>query len=367
MPSDRPRTIVIAGGGTGGHVYPGLALAAELLAQDPSLTIRWIGSRGRIEERAVPRAGIAIEYLDVPFLKGRRGGALLKAVAGLPAAGVQAVAAVRRHRPAAVIGLGGFVSGPVGVAAKVMGVPLFLLEQNARPGITNRELARVATAVYASFDASLGFFAKEKALALGNPVRSDVIGAAERRTASPDGAVRVLVFGGSQGARSINENVPAILADVIRGGARLAIRHAAGAGNGDAVAGRYAGLGVEAAVTDYIDDMAGAYADTDFVVCRAGATTIAELTIIGLPALYVPFPFAADDHQTSNARAVVERGGGVMVSDAELSSDRPVRLLGELLRHPEVLARMGHAARSMGRPDSARDIASDILRRIESP
>jgi UDP-N-acetylglucosamine--N-acetylmuramyl-(pentapeptide) pyrophosphoryl-undecaprenol N-acetylglucosamine transferase len=356
--SPAERTLLFAGGGTGGHVYPGLALAGEIESRGLGFRIRWVGSRGRVEERAVPRAGYPIDYLVVPHLKGRSAPALAGAVARLPLSGATALALVRRVAPVAVVGLGGFVSGPVGAAAAALGIPLFLLEQNAQPGLTNRLLGRAARRVYVSFAAAERHFPAGRSRLLGNPVRREI--AAVRHVEADGDAVRVLVFGGSQGARSINENVPAILGTVARSGVAMHVTHVTG-GETDAVAQRYAVEGLEATVVGYIDDMAHAYAHTDFVVCRAGATTIAELTAVGLPALYVPFPYAADDHQAANARAVVEAGGGVLVSDAEMSTDRPRRLLMELLRHPQVLQRMGDSARALGRLDPAARIADDML------
>lgn len=353
-------TILFAGGGTGGHVYPGLALARELELLRPGATIRWVGTRDRVEARAVPRAGYELDTLDVAWLKGRRGLALARAAASLPGAGIAAMRLVRRIRPSVVIGLGGFVSGPVGLAAAAQRIPVVLLEQNARPGVTNRALAKVATRVYASFEASREWFPSGRVVVAGNPVRRELIEAAGQRTRRP-GPPRLLVFGGSQGARSINDNAPRIAAAIRASGLDIEVRHATGRGAEERVAAAYASVGVDARVDGYIDDMATAYTDADMALCRAGATTIAELTAIGLPALYVPFPHAADDHQTANARAIVEAGGGVMVRDDEMSTERPSRLLGSLLGMPEVLARMRAAARAMGRPDAGQEIARDLV------
>ncbi len=359
-----PRTFLLTGGGTGGHVYPGLALAAELERQSPGARVVWVGTSDRLEARAVPRAGYAFETVDVAFLKGRRGLALAGALARLPGAGLQAMRVVRRHRPVAVVGLGGFVSGPVCAAAAAMGIPVFLLEQNARPGVTNRAVARLARRVYASFDASTPHFPAGKVRVLGNPVRRDLVDAARRAGRRVEGPARVLVFGGSQGAASINEHVPRIFGELARAGVAFEVRHATGEGRDAGVRQAWRDAGVDADVTPYIDDMGAAYRWCDLAVCRAGATTIAELTAVGVPALYVPFPFAADDHQTANALAVVEAGGGVMVGDAEMSGERPVRLLGPLLGHLDVLEKMGVAASRLGRADAARAVACDLLSEV---
>jgi UDP-N-acetylglucosamine--N-acetylmuramyl-(pentapeptide) pyrophosphoryl-undecaprenol N-acetylglucosamine transferase len=360
----KSRTILITGGGTGGHVFPGLALAAELVRQDPSIQIVWVGTRGRVEERAVPAAGYPIEFVDVAFLKGRGGVGKLKAMAKLPGAGLQAASLIRRHRPAAIIGVGGFASGPIGALGGAMGIPVFVLEQNARPGATNRALSKVARAVYATFEHSRNSFGSAPVKVLGNPVRASLLTGARRR--QPKGKLSVLVLGGSQGARSLNEGAPLLFKALAESGLALNIVHSAGHGREDEVVAAYGAAGVEAEVTPFIDDMATAYSNTDFVLTRAGATSLCELTAVGLPAMYVPFPHAADDHQTVNAQTVVEAGGGVMVSDEELlSGGRAVRLLGPLLRHPEVLEKMARAAKNVGRPNAAKDIAADILEQLQ--
>jgi UDP-N-acetylglucosamine--N-acetylmuramyl-(pentapeptide) pyrophosphoryl-undecaprenol N-acetylglucosamine transferase len=313
-----------------------------------------------MESQVVPAAGLAFETLDVAFLKGRRGLALAKAAARVPGAVLDARRILARHAPTAVVALGGFVCGPVGVAARALGVPLFVLEQNAHAGLTNRWLGRLARRVYTTFEDANMWFPPGRAVTLGNPVRR-AMSSTERAPFAAGGPVRLLVVGGSQGARSLNEQVPRVLGEVARAGVALRVRHAAGRGAADAVRARYVEAGVVARVDEYIDDMAAAYADTDLVVCRAGATTIAELTIVGLPAVYVPFPHAADDHQTRNAQSVVAAGGGILLRDDEMSSARPVTILSELLRHPEVLARMGAAARTLSKPVAADNIALDIL------
>lgn len=355
------RVYLLTGGGTGGHVYPGLALAAEVERLSPGARIVWVGTSDRLEARAVPRAGYAFETVDVHFLKGRRGWALVRALGSLPRAGAASLAVIRRHRPVAVVGLGGFVSGPVCAAAAALGVPVFLLEQNARPGVTNRAVSRLARRVYASFEASREHFPAERVRVMGNPVRRELVASARREGSRADGPPRLLVFGGSQGAASINEQVPRIVGAVVASGVEVEVRHATGAGRDADVRRAWDQVGVAAEVTPYIDDMGEAYRWCDLAVCRAGATTIAELTAVGRPAMYVPFPYAADDHQTANALAVVEAGGGVMVADDEMSGERPARLLGPLLRHLDVLEKMGAAAGRLGRPDAASEVARDLM------
>ncbi len=357
------RTILITGGGTGGHVYPGLALAGELEHAADDVRIVWVGTADRVEARAVPAAGYPIEFLEVRFLKGRRGLDFARSLATLPAAGIRALRTVRRHRPAAVIGVGGYVSGPVCAAAVALRTPMFLLEQNAAPGVTNRLLARWATAVYATFEDTADRFEREDVRVYGNPIRRDVL-AAERAT-DRGSELRLLVLGGSQGARPLNDHVPAIAAAIARGGVSLQVRHSCGAAALDRTAARYQEFGIDATVEPFIDDMARAYAEADFVISRSGATTISELTAIGVPALFVPFAAAADDHQTANARSVVEADGAVMVTEEALADIEEVAgMLSSLLTEPSALARMGAAARELGRPDAGARIAADILEQV---
>jgi len=359
------KPFLFAGGGTGGHVYPGIALARSIEERRPNASIVWIGTADRVEARAVPAAGYRFETLDVAFLKGRRGLDLARACGRLPGALYRAAALVAQIDPCCVIGLGGFVSGPVAAVAATRGIPLFLLEQNATPGMTNRIAARGARRVYATFEASRDHLPKGKVEVLGNPVRPDLRTVFERRQPRRPMVPRVLVFGGSQGARTLNRAMPTHFGTLKRDGLGFEVWHATGVHEVDAVSAAYREAGVEARVTPYIDDMAAAYAWADLAVCRAGATSIAELTVVGLPAIYVPFPFAADDHQTANALAVVEAGGGVLIPDDEFSTARVVNVLGPLLRFPETLGRMGQAARVLARPDAADRITDDLLSRLE--
>lgn len=356
-------TVLMVGGGTGGHVYPGLALARELQAQ-ADVAIEWVGTQGRVESWAVPRAGYPIAYLDVDFLKGRRGLALLKALIRLPMAGWDAWRLLRRVRPAAVVGLGGFVSGPVCLIAGLTGRRVYLLEQNARPGVTNRLNARFARWVFATFEASKQWFPKGRVRVEGNPIRRELLDEFASRNESADsadGPLRILVVGGSQGSLTLNREVPARLKELAGRGASFEVRHASGKGRYEEVAPHYAGAPFRAEVVEYIDDMASAYAWADLLICRSGATTISELCALGLPALYIPFPYAADDHQRANAQAVVDAGGGWMLTDTELGLGESTDLLEEIVSDRVALARVGNNALALGRADAGPHIARAIL------
>lgn len=360
-------TIMLAGGGTGGHVYPGLALAEALLAQNPSVRIVWVGSSDRMEARVVPAAGHPFEPLTLGFLKGTSGMKRLSSLAKLPLAALRVVQLLLRYRPAAVIGLGGYVAGPPCLLGALVGRPVFLLEQNAIPGRTNRFLGRFCRRVFATFAQAAPYFPVGRTEVSGNPLRGAVLEVAARGLHPVEtGPLRLLVVGGSQGARSLNEALPRAFGHLKAAGVAVAITHVSGAGAGEKVRKAYADAGVEATVLEYVDGMAATYAQTDVVVCRAGATTISELTAIGLPAVYLPFPAAADDHQTHNARAVVDAGGGLMVTDSELLADPSgfAATLAHLLADRAALAEMGAKARTLGRPEAAQAVARAILQAV---
>lgn len=361
------RHIVMAGGGTGGHVYPGIALAAELQRLQPETRISWVGTEDRVESWAVPAAGYPIAYLPVTFLKGRRGLALLKALFGLPVALWRAFRLVGKLKPDAVVGLGGFVSGPLCLAAALRGRKVFLLEQNARPGITNRLNARVSRTIFATFEASREHFPAAKVQVAGNPIRPALLEAftQPRGEDRSHEARRILVFGGSQGSLTLNETIPVSLRHVHDAGVDIEVRHASGKGRIAELDAGYQDATFPVERLEYIEDMAEAYRWADLVICRAGATTISELTAVGLPALYVPFPYAADDHQAANAKEIVEAGGGWMLRDEELREGKAATLLADVLRDPDLLRRAGLAAKERGRPQAGADIARTILASLE--
>ena len=351
---------MVTGGGTGGHINPGLAVIAEIRRMSPRTEFLWVGTRDRLEARLVPSAGIAIAFIEVAFLKGRGLLGKVAALLRLPRACWQSNRILRGFRPHVVVGVGGFASGPVTMIAALRRTPTAILEQNARPGLTNRILGKVVRRVFISFEEASDWFAEKKIRLLGNPVRPALLEVQSERVAPSAGAMNVLVLGGSQGAASLNRDLPKVLLQVRERGVEMAVRHSAGHGRSDDVETAYEAMtGVE--VVEYIDDMAGAYCWADFVICRAGASTVAELAAIGKPAMYVPFPGAADNHQEMNAMAMVLKDGGVLARDKELRDDPPVDLLEALLTDRERLQRMGAAAKTLGRPDAARSIAEEVL------
>ncbi|GHB30961.1 undecaprenyldiphospho-muramoylpentapeptide beta-N-acetylglucosaminyltransferase [Salinicola rhizosphaerae] len=342
------RRVLIMAGGTGGHVVPALSLAKAL--QDRGVTVEWLGSPRGIENRLVPAAGIALHQLDIAGLRGNGLSGWLAVPWRLTRAVLQARRVIRRFEPQLVVGLGGFASGPGGLAARLCGRPLMVHEQNAIAGLTNRSLSRLATRTYAAFP---GAFPDDKALVVGNPVRAEIAALGERvRTAQEMTGRRLhlLVMGGSLGAQSLNEKLPLALA-TLDADARPLVRHQAGRDKDEKTSAAYRDAGVDAEVSAFIDDMAEAYDWADLIVCRAGALTIAELSAAGKPSLLVPFPHAVDDHQTLNARHLVDAGGAELVQQSALTPARLEDTLKSLLR-PERLASMAVDARRVAHLDA---------------
>jgi UDP-N-acetylglucosamine--N-acetylmuramyl-(pentapeptide) pyrophosphoryl-undecaprenol N-acetylglucosamine transferase len=332
--------IMIAAGGTGGHVYPALAVAAVLRRRGHEVV--WMGAPDSFESRVLPAYGIALEPVRVKGLRGKGIAKLLGAPLSLLRALLDALAVLRRQRPAVVLGMGGFAAGPGGLAARLRGTPLVIHEQNAAAGMTNRLLARIATVVLEAFPNTF-----RGARTLGNPVR---LGFAElpepsKRLTSRHDAGRLLVLGGSQGARALNEIVPAALATIPET-LRPLVRHQAGR-TLDVAQASYRQAGVEAEVTAFIDDMPAAYGWADLVLCRAGASTIAELAAAGCAAILVPFPHAVDDHQTRNGQYLVDAGAALMIPEHLLDAKVLADLLSGLLAKREQLVKMASAARTV--------------------
>lgn len=384
--------ILIMAGGTGGHVYPALAVANALRAR--ARDVVWLGTRRGLEARVVPDAGIEIEWISVSGLRGKGAASWLAAPFRLLVALAQALRVMRRRRPAAVLGMGGFVSGPGGVAAGLGRRPLVIHEQNAVAGATNRLLARRARVVLEAFPGT--FPPSVGARTVGNPVRDDIgaLPPPAERYAGREGALRLLVLGGSQGALALNLAVPAALA-ALAPAQRPLVRHQAGAATLEAARAAYrdAGLrlhrmpasgspgapaaagvanetaraqdalaaGAAAVVVPYIDDMSGAYGWADLVVCRAGALTVAELCAAGLPAVLVPYPSAVDDHQAANARALVEAGAALLLRESALTPARLAAAISELGADRAALVERAAAARTLAAPAAVDTIADTCL------
>jgi len=352
------RPILILAGGTGGHVYPALAVATALQAEAQEVV--WLGTRRGLESRVVPAAGIPIEWVAVSGLRGKGALTLLLAPFRLLYALWQSLLVMLRHRPAVVLGMGGFVSGPGGLAAWLTRRPLVIHEQNAVAGMTNRLLARLARVVLQAFPGS--FNSKRQVETVGNPVRETIaaIEAPDTRLAGRFGPLRLLVLGGSQGALALNEAVPAALA-LLPDDIRPVVRHQTGERTAAEAQSAYEQYGIEATLEPFIEDMAEAYAWADLVICRAGALTVAELSAAGLPAIFIPFPAAVDDHQTANAQPMVEAGAADILEQSRLNGESLAGLLQPWLTSRDALLVRARKARALAVPDSLSRITGHCL------
>jgi UDP-N-acetylglucosamine--N-acetylmuramyl-(pentapeptide) pyrophosphoryl-undecaprenol N-acetylglucosamine transferase len=356
--------VILAGGGTGGHLFPGIAVYEELKRREPDLQTLFVGTARGLETKVVPQLGERLECLEVRPLKGRTPGQLVKNLVALPQAGIEAARIVRNFKPSLVVGVGGYAAGPMVAAAAALGVPTAILEQNAHVGLTNRLLARLVDRAYLSFAETASLFATQKVRVVGNPVRRAFVSMGHMARVDPAAfemrARRVLVIGGSQGARKLNEVVPDALAQAGLAARGLEIIHQTGHAMCDAVRARYAELGVAATVVPFIDDMARAYASAALVIGRAGATSLAEICAVGRPSLLVPLPTAADDHQWHNAKALQDRGAALAIRESELDAAGLARELVRLLDDASARRAMADAARALGRPDAAAAIVDDL-------
>ncbi len=350
--------VLIMAGGTGGHVFPALAVAKVLRAR--GVPVVWLGVPASMEARLVPANGFPIEWLRVKGIRGKGAAAWLLAPVRVLGAVWQALGVLRRVRPRAVLGAGGYVSGPGGIAAWLLRIPLLIHEQNAVPGLTNRWLARVASRVMQAFPGS--FATRVQALTVGNPVRADIaaVAAPAVRFAGRADRTRLLVFGGSLGAQRLNALVPRALAH-IDPTHRPQVRHQAGERGIEAARSAYREAQVDADVTPFIEDMAAAYAWADVALCRAGAMTIAELQAVGLGALLIPLPIATDDHQTRNAAALVRVGAGRVLQERDMTAESLSASIADLTGDRGRLLAMAEAARGARVIDAAERVADLCL------
>ena len=355
--------MVIAGGGTGGHLYPGIAVARELLAQRPDAVVSFAGTAHGIEARVVPREGFPLDLIRSAGLKGKSLGDRARGALLVPLGLIDANGIISARRPQLVIGVGGYSSGPVVLAAALRGVPTMLLEQNAAPGLTNRLLRPFVRAAAVSFESATRFFGA-KAFVSGNPVRPEFLRAGPlRESGANDDAsgVGVLVFGGSQGAHAINLAMVEAAAQLARGGDRFRLAHQTGERDVEMVRAAYRQAGLQAEVEPFFYDMGRRLHAADLIVCRAGATTLAEITAAGKPAILIPLPTATDDHQRRNAEALASAGAAEMLRQSEATGGVLAERIVALLRDDALRQRMAAAARALARPDAAKVIVDRAL------
>jgi len=347
--------LMIMAGGTGGHVFPALAVAERLAQQ--GVKVVWLGTEKGIESRVVPEAGYETHWISVQGLRGSGFQRWLFAPVTLLRAIFQAISIIRHVKPDCVLGMGGFASGPGGIAASLLGKPLIVHEQNAVAGLTNKWLSKIAKVVLTGFREVEGL--PESAVWVGNPVRDEIVNNDLR--ANPSTSKRVLVLGGSQGANSLNLKLPNVLSKLsVKQG--LEIWHQAGRSKTEAVNELYTALSdsnVKVKVDEFIDDIASAYAWADIIICRSGAMTVTEIMAMGKPAVFVPYPYAAGDHQTLNAQSMVDEGAAILVADADIDGASFKKDLVSLIRDTDRLRKMGENAKTLFRA-KATDQAADV-------
>jgi UDP-N-acetylglucosamine--N-acetylmuramyl-(pentapeptide) pyrophosphoryl-undecaprenol N-acetylglucosamine transferase len=353
------KSVVVMAGGTGGHVFPALAVAQHLSQQ--GINIHWLGTKNGIEADIVPNNGFDISYLEVQGVRGQGLARLLLAPFKIMLAVFAAMRVLRAVKADCVIGLGGYVTGPGGVAARLLGKPLIIHEQNAVAGFTNKQLAKIATQVLQAFP--VAFAPSPKVATTGNPVRPVIANLAipEHRYSQRSGALQVLILGGSQGAVALNELVPEALA-ILGKEQAFTIRHQTGKKQAEATQNRYKTLGIDDAnVQPFITDMAEAYAWADLVICRSGALTVSELAAAGVASVLVPYPFAVDDHQTANGRYLSDEGAAILCQQAGMTSENLAQTLKPLLSRPKLL-QMATIARKLAQPKATATVAQFCTR-----
>lgn len=347
---------MIAGGGTGGHLFPGIALAEEVATRHPRNDVVFVGTNRGLEARVVPAAGFKFEAITSRGLKGMGLGKLLLGLFTLPVSLFESWRILRRTQPDVVVGVGGYSSGPVVLTAWLMRIPTAVQEQNALPGLTNRILGRFVKSVFLAFEEAVDFFPAGKVFVIGNPIRRKLMENFLRSKIKHE-RFSVLVFGGSLGARGINSRMEAALDHLGDLKDQLHFVHQTGKNDVEQLKAAYASKGFDAQVVEFIDDMSEAYARCELVICRAGATTIAELTVCKKASILIPFPYATDDHQAVNARALVDSGAALMFRESELDGQKLADQLRALAKDPDKLAKMEKAAGLLGRPEAAKELA----------
>ncbi|MBL4865945.1 MAG: undecaprenyldiphospho-muramoylpentapeptide beta-N-acetylglucosaminyltransferase [Pseudomonadales bacterium] len=355
------RTIVIMAGGTGGHVFPALATAQAL--RDKNIDVHWIGTKKGIEAQIIPAADIPISFIDVSGLRGNGLARLIAAPLQLTKALLQSLKCLREIRPQGVLGMGGFVTGPAGLAAWMLRIPILIHEQNAVAGLSNRLLSRLSKRILAAFPGAFdGSRVARNLVVTGNPIRLDIasIPGPGDRLVNREGTVRLLILGGSLGALTLNEMVPEAIS-YLGLSERPDIIHQAGKRNYETAREHYEKFSVVAEVRPFIEDMAHAYEWADLVICRAGALTVSEVSAAGVAAIFIPYPHAVDDHQTKNAEYLETAGAAVIVQQNNLDGKRLTDLLKGLLGDRKALLEMAVKARSLAKPKATDTVVSNIM------
>lgn len=353
--------LIIAGGGTGGHLFPGIAVAEEFLARGAENEVLFVGTERGIEARLLPKLGYRLELISASGMKGLGTAKQIMSAGRLLYGYAQSRKILKEFRPDLVLGVGGYASAPLVLAARGMGIRRFIHEQNAAPGLTNKVLGRVVDGVFISMEESASFFPKKITQMTGNPIRKEILWGFQERVRSMGDSFSILVFGGSAGAQRVNTALLEALPHLAGMKQRLRITHQTGEKDVVRVREGYQAQGVQARVVSFIDDMSAAYGAADLVICRAGATTIAEVTACGKGCIFIPYPYAADDHQRKNAESLVKKGAGRMILEEDLTGGHLAAEILELIDHPGKVSEMERAARGLAQLDAAQAIVAAMV------
>ena len=353
--------IAFAGGGTGGHIFPGIALAQEFQKRDPMTEVLFFGTRRGLDTKLIPDYGYQLKLISAEALKGKTAWEQLRSLSRIPGAVLSSFIHLSNFRPDLVIGLGGYSSGPVLLAAFLRRIPIVILEPNSIPGLANRILGVFARRVFISYSQAERYFNRRRVVLSGNPLRPELVPPSLPESGGSGGDFHLMILGGSQGSRRINTSVVEGLEHLSRGIPKLKIVHQTGVADRDLIQHAYQQAGFPARVTSFIQDMSAAYAEADLVIARAGATTLSELTVWGRPAILIPYPHSANQHQRENARAMVENGAAVTLEDSELSGEYLARVIVELYRDRERRLAMGKKSREMARPRAREEVVTQCM------
>jgi UDP-N-acetylglucosamine--N-acetylmuramyl-(pentapeptide) pyrophosphoryl-undecaprenol N-acetylglucosamine transferase len=351
--------LLIAGGGTGGHLFPGVAIARAMKAEDPDSSILFVGTRHGIEARIIPETEFPIHFIAARGIRGTGPAATLRAILEIPIGMMQSIRLFREFRPDIVLGVGGYASGPTLAAAVLARIPTVIQEQNSIMGTTNKILMKFANCVFTSWDKTDPAPPPQKTILAGNPIREDLLDTPLQK--EPGDSLHLMIFGGSRGARSINLAVTQNLDLLVPISSKIKVLHQTGYGAADEVKALYDKAGITADVREFINDMGQAYAWADLVVCRSGASSVAELTALGKPAILIPYPYAAGDHQTFNAGLLESAGAARVVEDRDLQNGRLTKEIRSIVEQPNLLDGMAKNSRKLGRPQAARTIARALI------
>ncbi len=356
--------VYLAAGGTGGHIFPGIALAEAFQSKDPGTEVIFVGTKAGLEKDLIPRYGYHLRFLSARGLKGKGWRKTMISLLMIPWACIQSLILIWKDRPDIIIGIGGYASGPVMMVATMLRIPTAVLEPNSIPGFTNKILGRRVSRVFVAFDQARQYFSSSKTMVSGTPVRTNILQILSQKKKPFSGTLNLLVFGGSQGARSINHLVTGAISLMGEDREKLAVVHQTGAADYQSVTDQYRQDEFDARVEPFIEHMESVYEWAHLVIARAGATSVAELTALGKPSVLIPFPFAADNHQEYNARLLSDHGGAIMMREKEATVRGMAELIRTFIQSQGKLEEMGKKAGLIGKPEAATQIVEECYRLI---